>query len=134
MSNDVRPFYPLYNQSQYTQTGLTSSLSQQGSLVAGVTVAASNGVAVASTAFPGTNNNADSQILVTNKTSVWVHVNFGNLQAPNTVRAATLNDLPVGPGQQITVTVDPEVNAASVFADGAPAGSTSVIFTRGSGA
>jgi hypothetical protein len=30
-------------------------------------------------------------------------------------------------------TADPEVNAASVFADGAPAASTSVVFTRGAG-
>lgn len=134
MSVDVRPFAPLYNETQYTQTGLTSAVSQVGSCVVGITVAASNGVAVASAAFPGTNNNASNQILITNKTSVWVHVNFGNLQAPNAVRAATLNDLPVGPAQQISVTVDSEVNAASVFADGAPAASTSVIFTRGSGA
>jgi hypothetical protein len=133
MSNDTRPFAPLYNQTQYTQAGTTSSVGQVGSLVPSITVAASNGAAVASTAFPGTNNNEVQQILVSNKTSVWVHVNFGNLQAPNTVRAATVNDLPVPPGGQAVFTVDPEVNASSVFADGAPAASTSVVFTRGSG-
>lgn len=133
MSNDTRPFAPLYNQTQYTQAGLTSSVGQTGSCALSTTVAASNGVAVASAAFQGTNNNELQQILVSNKTSVWVHVNFGNLQAPNAVRAATLNDLPVPPGGQAVFTVDPEVNASSVFADGAPATSTSVVFTRGSG-
>jgi hypothetical protein len=133
MSVEVRPFFPLYNQTQYAQTGTTSALTQQGSCVVGVTVVAANAVAVASTAFPGTNNNADAQIQISNKTSVWVHVNFGSIQSPQTVRAATINDLPVAPGTVVTVSVDPEVNAASVFADGAPAASTSVIFTRGSG-
>lgn len=133
MSVEVRPFAPLYNQTQFTQTGATSAVSQTGSCVLGITVAASNGVAVASAAFPGTNNNADAQIQVSNKTSVWVHVNFGSIQAPQAVRAATLNDLPIPPGMIAVVSVDPEVNAASVFADGAPAASTSVIFTRGSG-
>jgi hypothetical protein len=133
VSNDTRPFAPLYNQSQYTQSGVGSALSQQGSCAPSTTVAASNGVAVASTAFGGTNNNELQQILISNKTSVWVHVNFGNLQAPNTVRAATLNDFPVPPGGQAVFTADPEVNAASVFADGAPAASTSVVFTRGAG-
>jgi hypothetical protein len=133
MSVETRPFFPLYNQTQYTQSGTTSSVSQTGSCVIGVTVAASNGVAVASTAFPGTANNADAQFQIANKTSVWVHVNFGSLQAPQAVRAATINDFPVGPGMAVTVSVDPEVNGASVFADGAPAASTSVVFTRGSG-
>lgn len=133
MSNDTRPFAPLYNQTQLTQTGTTSAVTQVGSCLLSTTVAASNGVAVASTAFAGTNNNEVQQILISNKTSVWVHVNFGNLQAPNAVRAATLNDFPVPPGGQAVFTADPEVNAASVFADGAPATSTSVVFTRGSG-
>lgn len=133
MSNDVRPFAPGYRQTQFTQTGLTSSVGYQGQCELSTTVAASNGVAVASTVFDGANTSGDQQILISNKTSVWVHVNFGQLLGGLTVRAATLNDLPVPPGQQITVTIDPEVNAASVFADGAPAASTSVVFTRGSG-
>lgn len=133
MSVETRPFAPLYNQTAYTQSGATSAVSQTGSCVLSITVAASNGAAVASAAFPGTSNNADAQFQISNKTSVWVHVNFGVLQAPQAVRAATINDLPVAPGSVVTVSVDPEVNAASVFADGAPAASTSVVFTRGSG-
>ncbi len=133
MSNDVRPFAPLYLQTQYTQAGLTSTRAQDGQFFAGVTVAASNGVAVASTVFPGTTNNEQQQILVSNKTSVWQHVNFGVLLAGQTVRAATVNDLPIPPGAQVIVTVDGEVNASSVFSDGAPAVSTSVVFHRGSG-
>lgn len=132
MSVEIRPFAPLYNQTQYTQTGLTSAVGQVGSCVLGIIVTGSNGVAVASTAFPGTNNNADNQIQISNKTTAWVHVNFGNLQAPNAVRAATLADLPVAPGSVITISVDPEVNAASVFMDGAST-PTSIVFTRGSG-
>ena len=133
MSADVRPFYPLYRQSGYAQAGGTSSRTYDGQNAASTTVAASNGVAVASTAFEGTNNNSDAQILVSNKTSVWVHVNFGVLLGGQTVRAATINDTPVPPGVQQVFTVDPEVNAASVFADGIPAASTSVVFTRGAG-
>lgn len=129
MSNDVRSFAPLYNKSQY----VNGAPAQQGTCVGSTTVAAVDATAVPSTAFPGTNNNESCQIQIANKTSVWVHVNFGNLQAPNTVRAATINDFPVAPGAVITVTVEAEVNAASVFANGAPASSTSVIFTRGSG-
>jgi hypothetical protein len=134
MSNDVRAFSPLYNQTQYTTNAdRTSTKIQTGSCVVSVTVAAVDATAVASTEFPGTSNNPDSQIQIANKTSVWVHVNFGNITSPNTVRAATINDYPVAPGTVVIVTVDPEVNAASVFANGAPAASTSVVFTRGSG-
>jgi hypothetical protein len=60
-------------------------------------------------------------------------VNFGVLLSGQTVRAATINDYPVAPGAVVVVTVDPEVNASSVYADGAPSGSTSVMFTRGEG-
>lgn len=134
MSMEERPFAPLYNETQYIQTGATSApAAGTGSCVLSVTVAAANGVAVASAAFPGVSNNENNQIQVANKTSVWVHVNFGVLQSPAIVRAATINDLPVAPGSVAVYTVDSEVNAASVFADGAPAASTSVVFTRGSG-
>lgn len=98
-----------------------------------MTVAASNGAAVASTVFAGVTQNEYCQIRIANKTSVWVHVNFGVLLGGITVTAATLNSFAVGPGAVEVVSVDPEVNAASVFADGAPAASTSVIFYRGEG-
>lgn len=136
MSNDVRSFAPQYLQTQFVQSGLTSTAQAgSGSCAPSTTVAASNGVAVASTEFQGVRDNNQCQIRVANKTSVWCHINFGVLNAGNSqaVRAATLNDFPVAPGGVDVFTVDSEVNAASVFADGAPAASTSVVFTRGSG-
>ncbi len=134
MSNDIRPFAPLYNQTQYTRNpDGTSTLSYQGQLAPSVTVAAVDATAVPSTVFPGSGNNAALQIQIANTTSVWVRVNFGHLEGGETVRAAIATDYPVGPGASVIVTVDPEVNAASVFAQGAPASSTSVVFTRGSG-
>jgi hypothetical protein len=134
MSMEERPFAPLYNRTALIRNlDGSATKTQVGSCVVSVTVAAVDAAAVASTEFPGTANNQSAQIQIANKTSVWVHVNFGNITAPNTVRAATINDFPVAPGSVSVVTVDPEVNAASVFANGAPAASTSVMFTRGSG-
>ncbi len=134
MSNDVRSFAPLYNQSQYTRNADgTSTRAYDGQLAPSVTVAAVDATAVASTAIPGSGNNAALQIQIANTTSVWVRVNFGHLEGGQTVRAATATDYPVAPNDTVVVTVDPEVNAASVFAQGAPAASTSVVFTRGSG-
>lgn len=134
MSMEERPFAPLYNRTGFIRNADGSATKTQvGSCAASVTVAAANGAAVASTEIPGTSNNQTTQILISNKTSVWVHVNFGNITSPNIVRPATINDFPVPPGGQAVFTADPEVNASSVFADGAPATSTSVVFTRGSG-
>lgn len=134
MSVEERRFAPLYNRTAFSRNADGSATKTQiGSCVGGVTVVAVDATPVASIEIPGTNNNQTSQIQIANKTSVWVHVNFGNVTAPNTVRAATLNDFPVAPGSVAVVTVDPEVNGASVIANGAPAASTSVIFTRGSG-
>jgi len=131
MSNDIRPFAPLYYKTQYRMNpDNTSTIAFQGQLAPSVTVAAVDATAVASTVIPGTGNDTNLQIQIANKTSVWVHVNFGHLEGGETVRAAALTDYPVAPGSVVVVTVDPEVNAASVFANGAPAASTSVIFTR----
>ena len=131
--NELRPFYPLYLKSAETAVQGGPSTVAAGTLVASVTVAA--GVAAtASTVFPGTTQNSYNQIQIANKTSVWVHVNFGVLLGGQTVTAPTLAaSYPVAPGGVAVVTVDPEVNAASVISDGAPASSTSVIFTRGCG-
>lgn len=126
--HDTRSFYPIYLKSTQTSGATTA-----GTLANGVTVAASNGVAVASTVFPGTTDNNFCQIRISNKTSVWVHVNFGVLVGGQTVTAATLSSYPIAPGGIEIVSVDKEVNAASVFADGAPASSTSVMFHRGEG-
>ncbi len=133
MSVEERPFAPIYRQTQYAQSGATSTLSQQGQCELSTTVTAVDATAVPSAAFRGTGDNANNQILISNTTSVWVMVNFGAALNGHTVRAATINDMPVAPGAQIVVTVDSEVSGASVFANGAPATSALVIFTRGSG-
>lgn len=124
--NDQQSFYPIYTPSNET-AGVVGQNSPS------VTVVAVNATAVPSGAFPGTLDNNFCQVRVANKTSVWVHVNFGVLRSGQTVRAAALTDVAIAPGTVEVWTVDPEVNAASVFADGAPAGATSVIFTRGAG-
>ena len=67
---------------------------QVGQNTPGVTVTAANAAAVASTVFPGTLDNNYVQIQIANKTSVWVHVNFGVLGNGQTVRPATLADYP----------------------------------------
>ncbi len=129
--NEQRSFFPLY---QLSDPAARSGTAQVGQNLPSVTVAAVNATPVASTVFPGGEGlNNYVQIQISNKTSVWVHVNFGVLLGGQTVRAATLNDYPVAPGTVVVVSVAPEVNAASVFADGAPATSTSVMFTRGEG-
>lgn len=126
MSQDIRPFAPLYYRSQ----NVAGVLTQQGQNAVSVTVAA-GAAAVASAVIPGTGNNNAIQMQVANLTDKWAFVNFGVF---GNVRAATITDYPVGPGGVQVVTVDPEVNGASVILTGAAGGSTSVILTRGSGA
>lgn len=126
MANEVRSFYPLYNASR-------GASGQVGQNQPSVTVAAVDATAVPSTVFPGTTNNNYVQVQIANKTDKWQHVNFGVLGGGQTVRAATINDYPVGPGTVVVVSVDPEVNASSVFSNGVPTASTSVMFTRGEG-
>lgn len=123
MSADVRPFAPLYVQT-------VPNTAQTGAIVASATATAA-AVSSASTVFPGlASENSFCQIQISNKTSVWVHVCFGQF---GVVRAATLTDYPVAPGSVAIVTVDPEVNGATVISDGAPAASAVVLFTRGLG-
>lgn len=124
--HDTRAFFPLYTPSNV-------AAGQIGQLLPSVTVNAVDATAVPSTVFPGTTDNNYCQIQVANKTDKWVHVNFGVLLGGQTVRAATINDYPVAPGSVVVVTVDPEVNASSVFSNGSPTGSTGVLFTRGDG-
>ncbi len=122
--NETRPFFPAYQRTWQPNSVV-------GRCLPSVTVAAANATNVDSGVFPGqSGNNGNVQIHIANKTSVWVHVNFGIHGA---VVAATINDFPVAPGSAVVVSVDSEVSGAAVFADGAPAGSTSVMFTRGSG-
>jgi hypothetical protein len=128
MVDETRPFTPLYNQSQYINGVINPG---SGNLVASATAVA--GVASSASAqFPGNfgSDNSVVQIRISNKTSTWVHVNFGQF---GNIRAATGTDFPVPPGAVQVVTVDAEVSGATVISDGVPASSTVVVFTRGSG-
>ena len=125
MSQDIRPFAPLYLRSQFVNGVLT----QTGQQAVSVTVAAS-GTAAASAIIPGTGNNNAVQMRIANLTDKWAFVNFGVF---GNVRVATITDFPVGPGATQIVTVDPEVSGASVILTTAAGSATSVIITRGSG-
>lgn len=101
----------------------------QGTLLPSVTVAATD-AAGASTRFPGNDNNTLCQIQVANLSTSWAYVNFGVFGA---VTAATVAaSYPVAPGSVVVVSVDPEVNGASVIL-GTAAATGNVIFTRGAG-
>lgn len=130
MANETRSFYPMYLRSSETAVAGGPSTVNAGTLSPSVTATA--GIAAsASPIFPGTDRNNYVQIQIANKTSVWVHVNFGVFGA---VVAATLAaGYPIGPGSVVVVSVDPEVTGASVISDGAPAAATAVVFTRGEG-
>lgn len=116
---DTRAFYPLYSPS----TGKTA-----GTLLPSVTVAATAVSATASTAFPGSGN--FPQIQIANKSASWAQVNFGNLTTGALTAATVAAGYPVGPGAVVVVSVDKEVNAASVILD---SGTGNVVFTRGEG-
>jgi hypothetical protein len=127
---DTQAFAPFYKRS--VQTG-TPNTSQNGTLLPSVTVAASV-AAAASTVFPGTDSNDSIQIQISNTTTAWAYVNFGVLLGGLTVPAATVaTGYPVAPGAVVAVTVDKEVNAASVILGAASTGGTTVVFTRGAG-
>lgn len=121
--SDLISFRPLYIRS--SETGGTAIA---GTLAPSVTVAGTSS-AVASTVFPGTTDNAFVQIQIANTSAQWAYVNFGVLAL--TVTAATVaGSYPVAPGSVVVVTVDKEVNAASVIL---ASGTGNVIFTRGEG-
>jgi hypothetical protein len=120
---DTKAFEPFYQVSQTATAG---------SLRSSVTVAATAGAAVASSAFQGGLSNDPQQIQVANlNTTAWAYVNFGVIRDALTVNAATsATGLPVPPNSTRVFTVHPEVNGASVILS---AGAGPVIFTRGSG-
>jgi redox-sensitive bicupin YhaK (pirin superfamily) len=124
---DSQSFAPNYKRS----VPVAGGASVQGALIASVTVAAS-AAAAASTeilASPGANN----AMQIANTTTAWAYVNFGNLRVAAVTAAAVATGYPVAPGAVVVVTVDQEVNGASVILGAASTGDTSVIFTRGVG-
>lgn len=125
MANEVRSFYPLYQKSS-----VSAGVSTAGTLQPSVTVAGT-AAAVASTVFPGTDRNNYCQIQIANQAAQWAYVNFGVLGGGLTVTPATVAaSYPVAPGSVVVVSVDPEVNAASVILASATG---NVTFTRGEG-
>lgn len=137
MSIEERPFAPLYNPTQNIAPGpgQAATQAQQGQFAAGVSIAASSNAAVAGTLPGQLAGNGPCQLYVQNKTAVWVHVNVGASDASGDVRAATRADPGVPPGATRVLTVNPECNRVSVYADGtvgaAPADIVNVH--RGSG-
>jgi hypothetical protein len=120
MADDTRSFFPLYTKSTGTVNGTLSP---------SVTVAATSSAA-ASAVFSGMIQNNFTSIRIANmSTTGWAFVNFGVLGL--TVVAATVAaGYPVAPGGVFIVSVDPEVNAASVILN---TGTGNVVFTRGLG-
>jgi aspartate 1-decarboxylase len=96
-----------------------------GTLISSVTIAASTSAAAG--VLPNTSTNS---VQIANTTNGWAFVNFG--VSGNVTAATVAAGYPVAPGAVVVVTVDDEVNGASVIL---AAGSTSgsVIFTCGSG-
>jgi hypothetical protein len=124
---DTQSFAPAYR-----KTTVVGSTATAGTLLNSVTVTASEASATASAQIPSGNPNDNTQIQIANTTNQWAYVNFGVLRL--TVTAATVAaSYPVAPGAVVVVTVNPEVDAASVILGAAPGTTTAVIFTRGAG-
>jgi hypothetical protein len=124
---DTQAFAPAYRRSTVSGSTVTA-----GTLLASVTVTGTNASATASAQISGASPDTNTQIQIANTTNAWAYVNFGVLRL--TVTAATVAaSYPVAPGAVVAVTVNPEVDAASVILGTAPGTATSVIFTRGNG-
>lgn len=122
---DTQAFAPFYK--------VSVPGTQSGTLMPSITVAATAGGATASGVIPA-QNCGGSQIQIANtSTSAFAYVNFGAIRDSQTVTAATVAaSYPVPPNSSKVVTVDPEVNGASVIM-GTGGGAANVIFTRGNG-
>lgn len=121
--NEQRSFFPLYQQSVQNPTA------QVGQLLPSVTVAAVD-TATASARFSGSDKNNYVQIQIANLSASWAYVSFGVFGAVSTATVAT--GYPVAPNAVQIVSVDEEVNGASVIL-GTAAATGNVIFTRGEG-
>lgn len=123
--NDTKAFAPFYKVS-----APSAPTAQTGTLWPSVTVACTASSAVASGVLYN-QAGAGSQIQIANTSvTAWAYVNFGVFG--NVTAATVAASFPVGPNKSVVVTVDPEVNGASVIL-GSGAAAANVIFTRGSG-
>jgi hypothetical protein len=80
--------------------------------------------------FPGTDNNASTQIQIANISTSWAWVSFGVFGSVTAAAAGV--GYPVAPGAVVVVTVDPEVTGASAVLQTAAA-TGNMTFTRGEG-
>ena len=124
---EIRSFKPLYTPNA-PAVGIAGATTP-GTLSPTTNVTTVTATAVASAVLPGTMQNDQVQLYITNQTVSWVYVNVGVF---GSVTAATAASLPIAPNSSKTITVDREVTGASVFL---PTGGTvgTVGFTRGVG-
>ncbi len=119
---DTKAFAPFYKVSQPNQVG---------SLWPSITVAATAGGANASAEIPGITSAAQQMQVANTSVTAWAYVNFGSLRDAQVVVSATVAaSFPIPPQSSKVITVDNEVNGASVIMG---AGTANVIFTRGQG-
>lgn len=122
---DTRAFAPFYKVSVPGASG------QTGTLYPSVTVAATAGGANPSAVIPGFGSGGTQLQIANTSVTAWAYVNVGAIRDAQAVAAATVAaSFPVPPQSVRVVSVDPEVNGASVIMG---AGTANVIFTRGQG-
>jgi len=119
---ETRRFYPLYQPGAGTAAG---------SLYPSTTIAATVAAAANTVPFSGVvSGNSMVQIAIANQTTAWAFVNFGVVGS--IVAATQATGFPVAPNTTVIVSVNSDVNGASVIlATGGTAGN--VTFTRGEG-
>jgi len=122
---DTQAFAPFY------KVSVPGAAGQTGTLMPSITVAATAGGATASGVIPGSGQLGNQLQIANTSTTSWAYVNVGAIRDAQTVAVATVSaSYPVPPLSAKVVTVDPEVNGASVIMG---TGSGNVIFTRGQG-
>src|SRR6478752_65041 len=107
---DTQAFAPFY------KVSVPGSAGQTGTLMPSVTVAATAGGATASGVISGDGRLGNQLQIANTSTSAWAYVNLGAIRDAQTVTAATVAaSYPVPPQSAKVVTVDAEVNGASVI-------------------
>lgn len=118
---DTQAFAPFYK--------VSNPNTQTGGLYPNVVVAATAGGANLSGRIPGATPNQATQLQIANAAlTSWAYVSLGVFGAVTT--ASTTNGFPVPPLSTRVITVDPEVDGASVITS---AEAANVTITRGQG-
>ena len=117
---ETRAFYPLYQPGAGTAAG---------SLYPSTTIAGTVAAAANTVPFAGVvSGNSMVQIQIANQSASWAFVNFGVVGS--IVAATAAASYPVAPGSVVVVSVNSDVNGASVIL---ATGTGNVTFTRGEG-